>query len=285
MNTLDKLRLESFDRIVESYNPDPVSGVPIDLDIFALLRKVEIKLYNNVVRYLQEYPGDFKQLYCDIIDNLCELLENNQEIINSINTKTIDANVIRRIESLNIIPEFNPRQLCRDSISSTLKKDSRFSDIDTDLIAEKIERYCFEFVKEYCRNNELMCQLRWNDPIFLQKYEDRISIILNHLNPNTITNKTYGTIVLDKYLNGELNEYEIATLEDTQLCPLAIAAEKDEIDTRNSQGIKQKHSTMFKCPQCKARRCTYREVQIRGSDESADIFCKCLNCGNRFKGH
>lgn len=39
---------------------------------------------------------------------------------------------------------------------------------------------------------------------------------------------------------------------------------------------------LYKCPRCKARKHTYREVQTRSIDEPKSVKCICLVCGMKF---
>lgn len=45
----------------------------------------------------------------------------------------------------------------------------------------------------------------------------------------------------------------------------------------------QTSSTMFKCPSCKKRDCSFYEKQTRSADEPMTIFCTCNKCGRKWK--
>ena len=42
-------------------------------------------------------------------------------------------------------------------------------------------------------------------------------------------------------------------------------------------------SDEFMCYKCKARKCTFYQLQTRSSDEPMTTFVSCLNYGNRWK--
>ena len=64
-----------------------------------------------------------------------------------------------------------------------------------------------------------------------------------------------------------------------------FAAERAEIERRSAQRVAVNECTMFKCPYCRARRCTYIERQRRAADEGRDYDCTCLACGLLFRGN
>jgi DNA-directed RNA polymerase subunit M/transcription elongation factor TFIIS len=299
MENIMRLRSNYLNLIINSYihylDADDHSLTKEEYDF---LCKVEVKLYNNVILYLQEYTGDFKDLYLQVMNNFCNLLTEtcssqglplpaeieDTSIAEAIKGRCISPQQIRKLKDLIIEPKFNPRQICRDAIYDALVKCGT-DDTKLEELAARIEAACYAQVTQYCRDTDISYQLRWNYLPFMERYKDRVSIILNHLNPSTITNKTYGNVVIEKLKANKITPEEIGSNEDTELCKESIMDEINEINTRNDQKIKAKYSTMYKCPVCKTRRCTYQEKQIRSADESASIFCTCLNCGNRFQGY
>lgn len=40
---------------------------------------------------------------------------------------------------------------------------------------------------------------------------------------------------------------------------------------------------MFTCGKCKAKECTYTQLQTRSADEPMTTFVYCMACGNRWK--
>ena len=301
MENIHRMRNSYLSMIIESYTNSLADTSVNEINRYAsngtyrlskeeydILAKIEIKLYNNVITYKREYDGEFKLLYNQLILELCESMSINIpeltivqdiSIAEAIQGSLINPKDIKKY--FNIKPKYNPREICKNAIAHELSKN--FDDYVA--IAEVIETSCYNYVTKYCRDSNQLYQIRWDYTPFIRRYEDRISIILNHLNTDTITNKFYGNTVINKLKNCEITPEDIGFMEDSELCPAAIAKELEEIEIRNNQKIIQKHSTLYKCPLCHVRQCTFRSVQIAASDEPAHIMCLCLNCGNKFRGH
>lgn len=250
------------------------------------LKKLEAKLFNNTYYYLQEHTGEFRDVFNMHIDNAIHFLYSmNEEAgcsnLECLEKKRITPRDIRKHPMVMVTPEFNPRQISKECIQRVLAQS----------IGDKAEEYAarmedamFVFVSEYCKDSSHMYQVRWNNPLFFERYKDRLSIILNHLDPTTITNRTYGTEALEKLKCGEITPEQFGVMEDIDLCPMAVKKERDEIEMRGKQQLVEKYTTLFKCPTCKARRSIAQEVQRRSLDEAADFSCVCCNCGTHFMG-
>lgn len=286
MSLVNKIRFDHLHKLLDNYYLNCHDNREVlDFEDYKLIKKIEIKLYNNVVKYLKEYEGDFKELYTELMNTFCDsFLNNNCELAIQVKNKTINLDFITN--NFTIKPEFDPRFLCREYMKKIIKLDSRFDNHDNlNDIINNIEKSCYLTLIQTCKSDQTISQLRWNNPVFLQRYEDRVSVILNHLNPNSITNKKYGLSVLDNLYSGNITPTDIGKLTDTELCPSSITKETFEINTRNMQKIKEKYSTLYSCPVCKTKKCTYRSVQLKSLDEEAQIICRCLNCNNVFNGH
>ena len=153
-------------------------------------------------------------------------------------------------------------------------------------LATEIEKSCFNATIQISKKSEEPPHRNWDSPIFYDIYSTRCGVILNILNPNSITCKTYGNKLLLSLLNDEIKASEIGFMSEKELCPESIAIECAEIEKRKGQKIEEKISTLFECPFCKQRKCSFTQVQLRSADEAPDYKCKCLNpeCLRRFKG-
>jgi DNA-directed RNA polymerase subunit M/transcription elongation factor TFIIS len=152
-------------------------------------------------------------------------------------------------------------------------------------ISTKIEMSCFNAIIKNSKHLEDPPCRQWSSPVFKEMYSNRCGIILNLLNPKSSTNKIYNSDLLNRVLSGSIDPKTIGCIPERQLCPQALQKEKNEIELRSEQHLIEKESNLFKCPNCKERKVTYREVQLRSIDEAPDYLCKCLNCKHRFKGH
>lgn len=158
---------------------------------------------------------------------------------------------------------------------------------DKDFVLEAsktIEKSCYNAIIKNSKQSEDPPCRQWDSPIFMEMYSNRCGIIYNLLDPKSLSCKTYGSTLLQQVLDGSIDLKEIGFKSEKELCPQSIQKEKDEIAIRSEQHVIEKESNLFKCPNCKERRVTYREVQLRALDEAPDYLCKCLNCKHRFKG-
>jgi len=150
--------------------------------------------------------------------------------------------------------------------------------------AKTIERSCYNAIIKNSKQSEDPPCRQWDSPIFVEIYSNKCGMIYNLLDPTSNTCKIYGSTLLQQVLEESIDLKEIGYKSEKELCPQAMQKEKDEIALRSEQHVVEKESNLFRCPNCKERRVTYREVQLRALDEAPDYLCKCLNCKHRFKG-
>lgn len=72
---------------------------------------------------------------------------------------------------------------------------------------------------------------------------------------------------------------------------LLTRSEREEIERIEQEKIRRMEeseasmlqvSTMFTCPKCEKKRCTYEQRQTRGADEPMTVFVHCVECGHNF---
>ena len=100
--------------------------------------------------------------------------------------------------------------------------------------------------------------------------------LCNNLNEESYVGNKY---LKDKVIDGELSSKELVDLDPTQIYPdnWKYLIEK-EITQQNQVWKLQATTDQFKCPRCKARECTYYQLQIRSSDEPMTTFLSCVKC-------
>jgi len=152
------------------------------------------------------------------------------------------------------------------------------------ITAKRIEQSCFNCVIKMCKISESSFSRSWDSKEFVDIYSTRCGSIAEHINPESDVNKTYDPKLVNKLISSIISPDRLGYLSEHDLCPDATAAEAEAINKRLIQKVIEKESNMFQCPFCHERRCTYTQVQIRGSDEAPDYFCKCLSCDQKFKG-
>lgn len=125
----------------------------------------------------------------------------------------------------------------------------------------------------------------WDSGPFVDIYSTRCGAVFSALDPESSSCREYGPVLYKQILSKAVSIADIGRLSEREMCPPATERERAEIATRSAQHVVEKESTLFKCPHCHARRCTYYEKQVRSLDEPPDYFCICLACHRRFKGH
>lgn len=152
--------------------------------------------------------------------------------------------------------------------------------------AQAIEVSCYNATIRICKSAENPPARRWASQEFVDVYSGRCGAVLPLLDPASAPCRAYGAALAAQVYDGAVPPDRVGAMSERELCPAASAAERDEIAARTAQRVDVKESSMFQCPHCRARRCTYQAVQRRALDEAADYACVCLapGCGRRFTG-
>ena len=189
--------------------------------------------------------------------------------------------------------EDTPRQVCKRLLLRSLLKDGTLAeDRERALaLASAIEASCFRAVIQQCKLTESPFRRCWESEQFVALYSARCGTVNSHIDADSSVCRVYGAGLLFRLLADEgsadaLSADALGTMTAAEMCPAATEHERAEIDLRSQQHVAEKPSDLFQCPvpTCRARKCTYREVQTRSLDEPASIYCRCLECGHRFRG-
>lgn len=183
--------------------------------------------------------------------------------------------------------EDDPRKVIKKLFTTLLYNSDPYFTNNKELtlkIAKKIEKSCFNNVINTCKKSDNPPCRQWSHNLFQDIYSNKCGSIYNLLNPKSRTCKLYGSTLLTSIINNTIDLDTIADKSEKDLCPQSVQKERDEIALRSEQHVVEKESNLFKCPNCKERKVTYREVQLRALDEAPDYLCVCLNCRHRFKG-
>lgn len=235
-------------------------------EMYNLLEETDyIKQVNDIQTYLLVNDGYFSD---DILG--IRFMQGNITVEDII---FFDITTINNNPRIQIIKLFT-------SLLYQYKQDKEFI-LET---AKTIEKSCYNAIIKNSKQSEDPPCRQWDSPIFMEIYSNRCGIIYNLLDPKSATCKLYGSTLLPQVLEETIDLKEIGFKTEKELCPQATQKERDEIAIRSEQHVIEKESNLFKCPNCKERRVTYREVQLRALDEAPDYLCKCLNCKHRFKG-
>jgi hypothetical protein len=152
-------------------------------------------------------------------------------------------------------------------------------------IVDKVENSCFNYCINYCTDSAESYIRHWGCDMFKNIYSNRTGIIVRHLDPDSEICKKYGSKLLKLLLTDKIDPQIIGGMDVTELCPQANQEVREIIAQRTDQKIKEKTSTMFKCPSCGAFKCTYIVVQLRSVDEAPTTVCRCQICKKGFNAN
>ena len=118
---------------------------------------------------------------------------------------------------------------------------------------------------------------KWDNPIFVQIYIDRLkTIYINLKNPD----------IIQQIRTNELLPQTFAFMTHQEMKPEHWSALIDlKIKRDESKFVTQVESTttMFICGKCKKNNCSFYELQTRSADEPTTVFISCLECGKKWK--
>jgi DNA-directed RNA polymerase subunit M/transcription elongation factor TFIIS len=223
-----------------------------------------------------------------------EYLKNRIKIINAL-PKTIsiyDTDSIAKFCSENLdnlvmdifeTSQPTPRDTIKKLMFQMINKAGDFSREKIIDIVEKLEKSCYNHTIELSKDMGESIQRRWDCLMFVNLYSNRCGIVLVNLDINSTSVKKYGTYTIDELMKTNITPEILGRMSSQQLNPIAAETEKKELALRTAQKIETKFSKIFKCPNCRQRKCTYKEIQIRSLDEGGTLFATCHNCGMDFK--
>lgn len=135
--------------------------------------------------------------------------------------------------------------------------------VTNDSEAQKLSRRAIRACNNYIKCNSIQ------DPYgFI--LSSRIDNLCNKLNRDTIT----------KIINNELRMKDLIL---TDIYDIDESLKNMKIHLTNKLAPANASScNLYRCPRCKAKDHTYREVQKRAIDEPSSIKCVCNVCGMRF---
>lgn len=146
-------------------------------------------------------------------------------------------------------------------------------------VAEALERACYNQTIDACSENAI--PRAWTSPAFVCEYSERCGRLLVTLDRKSRVCTAYGAGVLEALAAGELDPAGAGALSARELVPSATEEIERGLAVRRSQRVQEKWSTLFQCPRCGERKCTYVTVQLRSLDEPASHICVC-QCEHRW---
>jgi len=169
---------------------------------------------------------------------------------------------------LNVQPTHDPvRDNCRKLLRQALGTDKdKFSENLIALMAARLEDACYDL------------HGRKTDTKYKNKVRSRYSNLKDVRNPD----------LRNSFMEGVIAPKELASMkpEDMASNELKKLREKFTKEAINDHQMAQNEGTktdMFQCGKCKAKECTYTQLQTRSADEPMTTFVYCMACGNRWK--
>lgn len=152
----------------------------------------------------------------------------------------------------------------------------KLSEFDLDnKTAGNLEIGIFNFaIKESTKNKIIK---KWENPLFVQIYRDRLYSIYTNINDSNL---------VQKIKSNELTPQNIAFMTHQEMNPShwkTLIDKKMKRDSHRFDKKVQASTDMFKCRKCKSKNCTFYELQTRSADEPATIFVTCLDCGKNWR--
>ncbi len=148
-------------------------------------------------------------------------------------------------------------------------------------LVKSLEVLCYNDTIKEAENRNIIAQ--WTEEKFSGIYDVLCFKISSNLDKYRLTKNNY---FVGKLISGEINLNSIINVSVYDLNPKKAEEIMSTINMRrNVERTECQASSLYTCYRCKGKRTTYKIVQIRAGDESADTFVTCLDCGNHFKVH
>lgn len=174
----------------------------------------------------------------------------------------------------------NVVKIIKNIILENIKKDKVFNNIKTEKqlndIFINVEKSIYNYSITEATSKKTV--KKWDNPFFVQIYEDRLRSIYRNLN----NNPQFIIQILNEEIKGNklsnITHIEMAPEQWKDLIDLKIKKDMNKFNTNE-----QSSTDMFQCRKCKSRRCQYYELQVRSADEGTSVFISCLDCGKHWR--
>jgi transcription elongation factor S-II len=149
--------------------------------------------------------------------------------------------------------------------------------------ARKLEEAVYHYTMNVCEQKCIDFSQESDDLYFRRQYMNKLIILYNNLNPDSTVQNTY---LLPTILNGEINIDHLPSMTPKELFPEHW---KPYIDKQNAREMvykslqEQVTTDIFQCGRCRKNRCTYYQLQTRGTDEPMTTFVTCIECGHKWR--
>jgi DNA-directed RNA polymerase subunit M/transcription elongation factor TFIIS len=147
--------------------------------------------------------------------------------------------------------------------------------LDECKVVDNMEKGVFNYTIQECNFRKLV--KKWENPVFVQIYTDRLRTMFNNLgNP----------ALMNGLKSGEILPQSVAFMTHQEFQPEKwnpLIEKKIKRDASKCDKKIGASTDMFTCSRCQSKKCTYYEMQTRSADEPATIFVTCLNCDKHWR--
>lgn len=167
------------------------------------------------------------------------------------------------------------RNICLKKLKNIFPKSKKVN--FPDQIEENIYKYIVNIA------NEKGASIGFEYHLFKKLYIETARKLINNLDPNSYIKNDY---LLNAVKKGNIKVDELVYLSPQELFPSKWKdlMEKKQIKDNLKYGVKEQATTdEYQCGRCKARECTYYELQTRCADEPMTTFITCKPCGHKWK--
>ena len=262
------------------------------------VRELSMKLENACFDQATAARSGKRDIYIKSFGGLCrafpqkfgEFLESTLAESVASDRVTLEDSV--KPETYQAYLSVSSRQTGRALFFRVLLKDSRFDKNRADF-ARRIERGCYNMAITRCEDSEDSYRRQWDSRMFISVYSARCGVVAQNLDPKGSVAATCRKLgsqnkniwALDHLADGSWKPENLGAMTATELCPLAGKEERTKVSRRLEQKVDKKTSSLFACPRCHARNCTYRQVQIGAADEIGTFMCECQECNENYEGY
>lgn len=143
--------------------------------------------------------------------------------------------------------------------------------------AAQIEQSCFNTCIAACQRS--FNEPRWNGGPFKQYYSERVAAIAENLDPASPVESRY---LGEELAAGRVEPEAVGHMSPYELCPPATRELRADLDRRSQMRVVPRPSTLYPCPRCRKRECTYQERQLARADEASTLVLQCLVCHHQW---
>lgn len=149
--------------------------------------------------------------------------------------------------------------------------------------ARQLEEAVYHHSMKICEDRCIDFSQEEDDLFFRRYYMNKMISLYNNLNPTSSVQNIY---LLPAIQRGEVSIENLPMMTPVQLFPDHW---KPYIDKKNAREMvykslqEQVTTDIFQCGRCRKNRCTYYQLQTRGTDEPMTTFVTCIECGHKWR--